>query len=621
MQHYFKKNRQAQFLMLGTLFLIVGLVVQKMAEAVALIFLCLSLFFLSYFATLKACQLTLSEKKLNVDLLMILSALGAVVIGEMVEAALLLLIFSGAEVLENYVTAKSSDSLTQLLTLVPVRAKRLKEDGQLEEVSTAQMAIGELMLVAKGEQFPLDGRCLQETSAGEMALTGESIPVDKAVGDEVFAGTINLGHPVQIQVTKTSEQTVFSKIIQLVQEAQDRPSSLETGVERFETYFVPAVLLSIPVFILGLMGIQGLPFQEAFYRGMVLLTVASPCALVASVTPASLSAISHAARLGVLVKGGRVMSLLADLESMFTDKTGTLTQGHFQVVDYQIALDVLPLVLGMAKQSQHPISQAIVKQLEEDGVLMDSSLKGVWELAGHGLSYKELRLVKASLLEGLADPHHYLKQAEAERTSVFLADKDEVLGYFSLADQLRPEALSAVSGFQKEGIAVEILTGDNEQVTAMIASSLGITSYRSNCLPQDKASLVQKASQNQVVAMIGDGINDAPALAHATIGIAMGTGASVAMETADIVMVKNHLGKLLEIYRLSRKLKRIIGQNIWFAVGVMGVLVGLNLLGLLDLTQGVIFHECSTILVILNGLRLLAPSGGTRDGNFDTMSL
>ncbi|MGT2757073.1 heavy metal translocating P-type ATPase [Streptococcus ovuberis] len=612
MQHYFKKNRQAQFLMLGTLFLIVGLVVQKMAEAVALIFLCLSLFFLSYFATLKACQLTLSEKKLNVDLLMILSALGAVVIGEMVEAALLLLIFSSAEVLENYVTAKSTDNLTQLLTLVPITAKRFREDGQLEEVPTSQIAIGERILVAKGEQFSLDGRCLQETSVSETALTGEAIPVDKAVGDEVFAGTINLGHPVQIQVTKTSDQTVFSKIIQLVEEAKDQPSSLETGVERFEIYFVPAVLLSVPLFIAGLIGIQGLALQEAFYRGMILLTVASPCALVASVTPASLSAISHAARLGVLVKGGRVMSLLADLEVIFTDKTGTLTQGHFEVIDYQIPSDVLPLVWGMASQSQHPISQAIAKQLDQDGVFLSSPLKGVEELAGQGLRYNNLSLVKASLLEDLADPKQYLKKAAEKTTSVFLANQHQVLGYFSLADQLRPEAISAVRGFQQEGIELQMLTGDQDKVAATVAKDLGIKHYRSNCLPQDKVTQVRNASQTQVVAMIGDGINDAPALAHATIGVAMGSGAPVAMETADMVMVKNHLGKLLEVYRISRRLQQIITQNIIFAVGVMVVLVSLNLMGLLDLTQGVLFHECSTILVVLNGLRLLAhPSGQT----------
>lgn len=611
MLHFLKGNRSAQLFLIGSLAFCIGLTLASILPLWGRLSFYVSILCLGYEASKEALVTSFQEKKVNVDLLMVLAALGAMVIGEEGEAVTLLLIFSGAEVLEAYVNAKSSASLTSLLKALPDQTKRLLDSGQLEEVEVKSIKAGELILVPKGEQFPLDGLVLQETSVSDMALTGESMPVYKGVGAEVFAGTVNLEKPVHVQVTKTSDQTVFSHIIRLVEEAQNQPSSLETRIEAFESYFVPTVLILVPLFMALLMALQGLDFSQAFYRGMVLLTVASPCALVASVTPATLSAISHAAKLGVLVKGGRVMTQLAEMEHLFTDKTGTLTQGEFQLVDYQVPDKLLALVIAMVQSSHHPISQAIANSLfqgQEDSVLGDLEVR---ELAGQGLEAGPYRLVKEDLVLNLADPKAYLTKIESNWTSVFLADDREILGYFALADQLRPEARRAVEGFQESGVSLEMLTGDREPVAKALAQDLGLLSYQANCLPADKAERISKMSSQVVVGMIGDGINDAPALAHAQVGIAMGAGTAIAMEVADLVMIQNHLGKLLDVYRLSQKLKKVIKQNILFAVGVMALLVVLNLMGVLDLTQGVVFHECSTILVILNGLRLLKPSPQT----------
>lgn len=606
MLDYIKSKRTAQFLVIGTILMLLGLIFHYRIEHLGHAFLYLSVFFLGYFASKKAIRDSIQDRSPNVDLLMILAALGALIIQEESEATILLFIFATAEVLEAYVTEKSTSAISSLMSQVPETAQLLQADGQTLEVPTEDLQVGDLILVAKGNQIPIDSLAMNPTTVNEMALTGEAVPVEKEVGDEVFAGTLNEGHAVTLQVTKTSDQTVFSNIIRMVEQAQNQPSKIGAWIDRFERFYVIGVLLAVPLFILALNQLQGLSFQDAFYRGMVLLTVASPCALVASVTPATLSAISKGARIGVLIKGGTALENLAAVDLIYSDKTGTLTYGNFEVLDAVIPEDILPLVVAMEQSSHHPIAQAIVKHYADVDLSQLPDNLNVQEESGMGLICGDVRVGKPAAFADYQDPNGYAQSLSAGQTTVIVAKGETVVGYLNLADQVRPESAQAVHDFQKEGVEVVMLTGDNEAVAERIAKEVAVDDFRANCLPQDKIQDVQRSqAAGRVVAMIGDGINDAPALANANVGIAMGSGSAIAMESAELVMVQNNFAKLFQVFKLSHKLNRIIWQNLFFSVGVIIILITLNILGLLDLTKGVIFHEMSTILVILNGLRLL----------------
>lgn len=605
MWHDLIREKEGRFLMIGIGFALVGFLTMVHFPTLSAFTFYGSILFSGYFATQNAIVDTIQEKSPNVDLLMVLSALGSCLIGYESEGAMLLIIFAAAEVLEEYATNKSTQAISELMDQVPERAHRLLANGEVEEVLTEHLQLKDKVLVQKGEQVPIDGWLLEEGELNESSLTGEAIPMSKIAGDDVFAGTINVGNAFMLEVSKLSHETMFSQIIRMVEEAQTRPSKISRTIKRFEKHYVIGVLISVPLFILALYG-MGYSFTEAFYRGMVLLTVASPCALVASATPASLSAISNGAKKGVLFKGGAAIESLATLETLFVDKTGTLTYGMFEVIDYEVSDAILPEVVYMEQQSSHPIAEAIVRHFRDLDLSQINSQEKVVETSGSGLQMGQLMIGKPSLFQEMADPNQLLMHLNESHTTVIIAKNQTVVGRITLADQVRKEAKQAISNFQEEQVKVVLLTGDHSGVAAAVASDVGIIEYQADCLPEDKIRAVQDAQEHeQVVAMIGDGINDAPALAHANLGIAMGSGTSVAMESGDIVIVKNDLAKLFESFQLSQKLNRIIKQNILFAVGVIILLVCLNLIGLLDLPRGVIFHEGSTILVILNGLRLL----------------
>ncbi|MGP6147296.1 heavy metal translocating P-type ATPase [Jeotgalibaca sp. A122] len=604
MLNYLVKEKQGQFLVLGIIFTIIGFVTGGIYSRIAFY---VAIFFLGYFATKNAVVDTVQSKSPNVDLLMVLAALGAVIINYESEGAMLLLIFAGAEFLENFATNKSTNAIKELMSQVPSVAQVLKPTGEVVEVATDDLIIGDIVVVSKGAQIPIDGIIDRKTQINEASLTGESLPTEKKRGDEVFAGTLNEGNAFHLNVNKTSDQTMFSNIIRMVEEAQSRPSRIAKFIDRFEKNYVIGVLIVVPLFIAALYYLSGFNFEDAFYRGMVLLTVASPCALVAAATPATLSAISNGAKNGVLVKGGAAMEALATMDLLYSDKTGTLTFGDFQVVDYLAPEAVIKEVVFMEQQSSHPIANAIVNKFPD--LSLDSIDHGipVEEVAGSGLKKGAFKVGKPSAFQDMEDPHGYRSKIAIDHTTVLVSEDDIIVGYFSLSDQVRHEAVEAVHGFQEEGVNIVLLTGDNESVAKKVAKEVNIKEYMAGLLPEDKIDYVIKAQEkDQVVGMIGDGINDAPALANADIGIAMGSGTSVAMESADVVIVKNDLSKLLYSYKLSKRLNRIIKQNVAFAVGVIIILITLNLVGLLDLPTGVVFHEGSTILVILNGLRLLS---------------
>lgn len=609
MLEYIIKQRQGRYLVYGIIFIIIGFVLSYYGIELSRYAFYLSIYFLGYYATINAVVDTIENRKFNVDLLMILAALGAVVINYESEGAMLLLIFAGAEVLEDVVSQKSSNAISELMKQVPDEAKLLQTDGSTITVKTEELKIGDVVLVSKGDQIPIDGYSDRDIVVNEASLTGESEPVTKESGEEVFAGTINEGDSFRLEVSKEKKDTVFSNIIRMVEEAQSKPSNRERFINRLESKYVTVVLIAVPVFIAVLYFLRSYSFNEAFYRGMVLLTVASPCALVASATPATLSAISNSAKNGILFKDAQALELMKDLKYLATDKTGTLTYGEFEVVDYEIPEDILKKVVYIENNSNHPIAKSIVKKFS-DVDLSDVEDSNIEEIAGAGLKMGDIIIGKPGIFKDYKDPNGYLSMGESVHTKSIVAEGNTIVGCILLVDTIRESAKEAINNFKKEDVLVEMLTGDNEAVATKVAEKLGLEHYRYNCYPEDKMKFIEeKQAQNHIVAMIGDGINDAPALANADIGIGMGDGSSIAMESSDMVVVKNNLNKIYFTYGLSKKLSKIVKQNIFFSVSVIITLIIVNILGILDLPSGVVFHEGSTILVILNGLRLLYYKG------------
>lgn len=606
MFNYLFTNRQGQFLVAGIIFIILGFALMPVEGIYSSIAFYIAIFFLGFYASKNAVIETIRERSPNVDLLMILAAIGAVIINYESEGALLLLIFAGAEVLENYATSKSTKAISELMSHLPSTANRIGADGEITEIPTEELIQGDIVLVAKGEQIPIDGQADRQVSVNEAALTGESVPVVKEKDEEVFAGTVNDGNSFRLTVTKTSDDTIFSNIVRMVEEAQQRPSKLSKTIDRIESKYVISVLIGVPVFIAILYFFNNLGFEESFYRGMVMLTVASPCALVASATPATLSAISNGAKNGILFKGGAAMEALSTMDILYSDKTGTLTYGDFVVEEYAADEDTLKEVVTIEQHSSHPIAEAIVKKFKTLDLDSVDDSEPVEEIVGSGMKKGDITVGKPDAFKDYTDPSNYRDQIIAGNTNIFVGESGQITGYFSLADQVRDEAVHAVENFQNSDIEVVLLTGDNETVAEKVAGEVGITDYTASCLPEDKVRFVNESQKkSKIVGMIGDGINDAPALANADIGIAMGSGSSVAMESSDVVIVKNNLQKLFYSFMLSNRLNRIILANIIFSISVIVILVLLNIFGLLNLPTAVLFHEGSTILVILNGLRLL----------------
>lgn len=606
MFNYLFTNRQGQFLVAGIIFIILGFALMPVEGIYSTITFYIAIFFLGFYASKNAVIETIRERSPNVDLLMILAAIGAVIINYESEGALLLLIFAGAEVLENYATSKSTKAISELMSHLPSTASRIGADGEITEVPTEELIQGDIVLVAKGEQIPIDGQADRQVSVNEAALTGESVPVVKEKDEEVFAGTVNDGNSFRLTVTKTSDDTIFSNIVRMVEEAQQRPSKLSKTIDRIESKYVISVLIGVPVFIAILYFFNNLGFEESFYRGMVMLTVASPCALVASATPATLSAISNGAKNGILFKGGAAMEALSTMDILYSDKTGTLTYGDFVVEEYAADEDTLKEVVTIEQHSSHPIAEAIVKKFKTLDLDSVDHSEPVEEIVGSGMKKGDIIVGKPDSFKDYTDPSNYRDQIIAGNTNIFVGESGQITGFFSLADQVRDEAVHAVENFQNSDIEVVLLTGDNETVAEKVAGEVGITDYTASCLPEDKVRFVNESQKkSKIVGMIGDGINDAPALANADIGIAMGSGSSVAMESSDVVIVKNNLQKLFYSFMLSNRLNRIILANIIFSISVIVILVLLNIFGLLNLPTAVLFHEGSTILVILNGLRLL----------------
>ncbi|MEH7451648.1 heavy metal translocating P-type ATPase [Gottfriedia acidiceleris] len=560
---------------------------------------------------------TIAEKELNVEMLMIIAAVGSAAIGYWTEGAVLIFIFALSGALETYTLNKTNKEISSLLSLQPQTAIRLVDEVE-EVVGIKSLNIGDYILIKAGERIPADGQIVKgETLVDEAALTGESVPVVKNLNDEVFAGTINIKGTLVVEITKHSDETLFQKIINLVQTAQSEQTPSQQFIEKFEGVYVKGVLIAV-LFMMFLPHFAlDWSWTTTFYRAMILLVVASPCALVASITPAVLSAISNGAKSGILVKGGIHLERLGVLKAIAFDKTGTLTIGKPEVTGFEKIEDfdrteLLSIVASIERYSTHPLASAIVEYATKQGITVSSSFEQIDDHPGFGVSAilngSEYRVGKKEFVTMKQNPLiHFEQQWEQEgNTIVYVGTQDKVVAIFSLKDLVRNESKQALSTLNKLGVQTVMITGDSEQTAKAIAAESEINEYFASCLPDEKVSIVKKLKDNYgQVAMVGDGINDAPALATANVGIAMGGGTGVALETADVVLMKNDLTKIAKAITLSKRMNKIVKQNIIFSLSVIAFLICSNFLQIIDLPYGVIGHEGSTILVILNSLRLL----------------
>ncbi|MDI2587111.1 heavy metal translocating P-type ATPase [Psychrobacillus sp. NEAU-3TGS] len=564
-------------------------------------------------------EATIRDKELNVEMLMILAAIGSSIIGYWTEGAILIFIFAVSGALETYTMNKSNKEISSLMELQPEEAWKLKSDGTTTRVSIKELTLGDHLVVKPGERIPADGIVLRgATSIDEAAISGESIPVSKHVNDELFAGTVNISGAITMEMTKANEDSLFQKIIQLVQSAQDEKSPAQQFIEKFEGTYVKVVLIVVGCMLFLPHFLLDWDWNTTFYRAMVLLVVASPCALVASIMPATLSAISNGAKNGILFKGGVHLENVSEMKAIALDKTGTLTQGKPIVTDFLTREDLdfnetLTTLATIEAQSNHPLAQAITAYAKKNGIEQLPSLP-IEDKPGFGLQAningQTITVGKPQFVnkeDALAFHHGIAEKLAAEgKTVIFMRDEKGIAAAVALKDTVREEAKEAIKLLHSLGIKTVMLTGDNETTAKAISKEAGIDQYYAECLPETKVEQMKVLlKEYKFVGMVGDGINDAPALATATTGFAMGEGTDVALETADVVLMKNDLSKIGYAVKMSRKMQRIVKQNIVFSLSVIAVLIISNFLQVVDLPLGVIGHEGSTILVILNGLRML----------------
>lgn len=550
----------------------------------------------------------------NTHLLMGLAALSAMAIGQFQEAALLILIFAGAHFLEDYAEAKSKKEMTSLLAMQPQEARLLAGDGTVTIVPVQDLAVGDQVQVLNGAQIPIDGRIVSgQAVINEAMINGESIPQEKSAGDRVYAATLNGNSSFVMRVTRLADQTTFAKILGLVKEAQAKQSPVASQIQRLEPAYVKGALLFTALYALVVTLWGSLSFHEIAYRTLVMLIALSPCALAASAIPATLSALSNLAKQGVLVKGGSHLHQVSGLSAIAFDKTGTLTQGRPQVTDILLSAEaeqLLAVWVSMERQANHPLAQAIVAHYASLPVLdlEVSNQMGQGLYADYrGRSYQ---VAKPTAFEAVApDYERQGREWESQgKTVVYLAQNQEVLGAVALMDIAKEDARQTLDYFKRVGVKTVMLTGDAELTGQVIGQQLGIQSVQAQVMPDQKAEEIRKLmDKHQMVAMVGDGVNDAPALASASLGVAMGQGTDVAMETADVILVRNQLQSLSYLHRLAKKHDRIIWQNIGFSMLVVLALVIMNVGQVSNIALSVVGHEGSTLLVILNGLRLLVP--------------
>jgi Cd2+/Zn2+-exporting ATPase len=577
-----------------------------------------------YYGTLDGLAV-LREKKLDVNLLMVLAALGAAFIGQPFEGATLLFLFSLSNTLQSFAMDRSRKAIEKLLDLRPPVAT-VRRGSRLVSVPVEKLLLGETVVVHPGERFPIDGEVISgHSTADQSTITGESIPVHKEPGSSVFAGSLNGNGALEVRVTHLASDTTLAKIVSLVEEAQGSKAQTQRMLDNFEQVY--AVLVLTGAALLAVVPLLfGAEFYPTFYRSMTWLVVASPCALVIS-TPASiLSAIANGARRGILFKGGVYLEQTAAIKVVAFDKTGTLTRGEPALTGVILFTgsedDLLRLAAAAESRSEHPVASAVVHAARERGLVLPGSERfqavpgqGVEALVdGKSVWIGSERMFDERRVDVPAHVRKEVRRLEEDGQTVMVVySAGEFLGLLAVADRLREEAREMVAQLKKRGVEhVVMLTGDNKRVAANIAARVGVDEFHAGLLPQDKVQILKTLKQKYgTTAMVGDGVNDAPALATADVGIAMGAaGTDVALETADVVLMGDSLERLPYAIGLAKRARRIVWQNLAFALAVIVLLVVTALGAQLPLPLGVVGHEGSTVLVVLNGLRLLGYRGG-----------
>ena len=552
---------------------------------------------------------------------MVLAALAAAGVGEVLDGAILLFLFSLAGTLEAYAMGSTKRSVAGLMKLRPDEANRLKPDGTTERVPVESLAIGDSIIVRPAERIPVDGTILSGSGAVNQApITGESVPVDKTVDDQIFAGSVNENALLTIAVTTAASNSTLARMITLVTEAQANRSPSERFGDwfgqRYTIFVLVGSITALAAFIL-----LGIPLDDALYKTATLLVVASPCAIVISVPAAVLSALASSARNGVLFKGGAALEDFGNVDAIAFDKTGTITHGTMTVTD-AVAVGEKTTFLTIAgqleAQSDHPLARSVMEYIVAKGITPPPT-SDVVTIPGQGLKAtinntdcwagnRALMQAQSATLSASTEAAVAAKEAAGE-TPIIVGQGAEILGFFTLADTLRDTAPAAFSALQKAGVSkLVMLTGDSQSVANAIGSKLGLKpeNIKGGLMPDEKVTAVADITKTHTVAFVGDGVNDAAALATARVGIGMGVaGTDAAIEAADVALLSNDLGNLVFAQQLSRQTNRIIRQNLIFACGIMVIMVLLTLFWYLPLPLGVVGHEGGTLLVVLNGLRLL----------------
>ncbi|MGH3875887.1 MAG: heavy metal translocating P-type ATPase [Actinophytocola sp.] len=570
----------------------------------------------------------LRNKRFSINMLLIVAVAGAISLGNVAEAACVVVIFSLGVVLESYVADRARKSIQKLMDLSPPKAERFTADGSTESVPVEELQVGEIVLVRPGARLPTDGTV---TAGGSWidasAITGESMPVEAGPGDTVFGGTLNGHAALRIEVGKPFQDTVLARVIHEVEEAQQNRGRAQRFADRFATVYTP-VMIAVAVLLAGLGPfLFDITFAEAVYRALVVLIVSCSCSLVLSVPVSVVSAVARAARDGVLIKGGAYLEQLATLRNIAFDKTGTLTLGRPILVESHplngyTEATLLQLSAAVEAGATHPIAEAIVNAARQRGVTVQPAAD-VRVLAGVGaeatVDGHHVAIGRVGDLDDEVARAALATIEDAGATPVAVRVDDQLIGLLGVADEMRPDAQLAIEGLRGLGVThTTMLTGDRERVAQSIAGRLGIESVRAQLMPEDKSAAITKIKQTGTTAMVGDGVNDAPALATADVAIVMGAaGTDVALETADVALMADDLTKLPYSVALARRSRRVIAQNIGLSLAAIAALVVLAVTGGFTLTQGVFLNEAWALVIIGNGLRMLRAGGAQHFGKDD----
>jgi Cd2+/Zn2+-exporting ATPase len=579
-------------------------------------------------------MMSLRRGEIHVDLLMILAALGAAAVDHWLEGSILLFLFSLGNTLEAYAFHRTRRSIRSLVALRPMTASLIDDEGE-RIVSIEELRPGQVVRIRPGERIPVDGMILKgRSSVDESTLTGEPVPVTKGVGGEVFAGTLNGEGSVDVEVTRPAEDTTLARVIRLVEDAREARAPTQTWLERVEGRYAGVVILASAVAVVFPVAFMGWTIGDAFFRAMTLLVVASPCALVISIPATIVSAVSNAARHGVLFKGGAYLDALASIQAVALDKTGTITLGRPEVVGFSVLpgekgpdeRTFLRFVASVESPSEHHLAKALLRAAGEAGVSVTEPSE-FSSLSGRGVEGlvegSRIQVGRRKWIESCvgtpvpAEAEAWLSdEPRRAATPVFVAIDGRHAGVVAITDRPRPAARQVLRALRERGMGpIVMLTGDDPATAEEVARQVGIQDVRAGLLPEEKsAAIAELRREYGPVAMVGDGVNDAPALAAADLGVAVGAaGTDVALETADLVLMSDDLEGLVYARELSIRARRVVLQNLVFASAVIVTLVSLALVGKVGLTTGVVGHEGSTIIVVFNGLRLLrVPHPGRR---------